>query len=457
MNVGGVHLLIGLVLLFLTSLLITLHVFVVLSPFYLISKWRETRKEGGEEHSLVRFFITNKERIIYGILLLFAIIFIFNFSVYIKHRINWMKDQNANFEAKEYYVVGQVVSGYRRSISSLLKHPDHYYILVPLNFWQKCIYDLGIKQLPEGDAEKAVWAEQWFVYFYSKRNQMARKPFRDRKIEEDHFESVDGTILIKEEALEGEVQLKPKENDYMDLVWFCLETLATKDFTDKRMYEERALQIYSGLAHHYAFMMAQGYAKLDFNSRRIFVKMPEMTTRNEKLVGWLNELPQKWRSSEFATAINKQYPMLESMRQMALILTLMDIVDARIWARQFDCRDPYIATLSVTRKLFVNGEEGKPSAHTLMRDKVASSQFHMVAINSDFARFINFVMEEKCDGSLPGEEKMSHWKRRATSPEDERKSTIRTLFHYELRMLDMEYVISEKYWTHMYDGTYQWQ
>lgn len=107
------------------------------------------------------------------------------------------------------------------------------------------------------------------------------------------FESIDGKFLTKKEALKGEVQLKPKENKYMDLVWFCLETMATNDFTDKRMYEDRALQIYPGLAHHYAYMMDQGYAKLDFNSRRIFVKMPEMTTRNENLVGWLNELPQK--------------------------------------------------------------------------------------------------------------------------------------------------------------------
>lgn len=145
------------------------------------------------------------------------------------------------------------------------------------------------------------------------------------------------------------------------------------------------------------------------------------------------------------------------MRQMALILILVDIVDARIWARQFDCKDPYIANLSDTRGTFVNGEEGKSPAYTLMRDKVASNQFLMVAINSDFARFINFIMEEKCGGSLPGKEKMSHWEGRATSPEDERKSMIRTLFPHELKMLDMEYVLTEKYWTHMYDGTYQWR
>ncbi len=51
----------------------------------------------------------------------------------------------------------------------------------------------------------------------------------------DRGRGENGKVLTKEEVKKDEVLLLPPDNEYMDLVWHCLETMATREFIkDKR-------------------------------------------------------------------------------------------------------------------------------------------------------------------------------------------------------------------------------
>ncbi len=173
--------------------------------------------------------------------------------IYINQRRQWMGPENSNLTAKQYFVVGQVVFFHRRFISLLLRHPDNYSILVPFNALQKIIYRVGVRQLPKNDAEKAVWADLWFVYIYSKYNWLPHDIFADRVLDYDEFRGTDGRIVTMEEALLDKIPLMPKKNNFMDLLWFCLKTMATGNFVDKEMEEVHFLRNFAGEAQFYAY------------------------------------------------------------------------------------------------------------------------------------------------------------------------------------------------------------
>lgn len=391
------------------------------------------------------------DRLIAITLLIFVILI--NVSLYSVQRKLWMGPQNANLQAKQYYVVGQVVYFYRRVISSVLWHPDAYSLIVPLTSLQKLIYNAGISQLPDGDSEDAVWAEQWFVYIYSRTLVVASGAFSDYgDLGENMLRAENGKILTRKEAKRGEVPLQPVDNEYFDLVWHCLETMATGEFADKEMYEHHYLRNYPGMAHYYAYRASRGYTKIFLGSQIYYAQMPLMTKRNEKLVNWLNELPDKWKKSEKTTSFINKHPKVEAMRQMALLMTLVNIFDARIWAREFDCADPYLKRLYEVREEFVQGTDGSNPAYKRMRDNKTASQFYKVAINSRIARFTNFISLKLCGKALAGEENMREFEGSSISVQDERKRILRNLFQEELKLLNMTEVLEEKYWTKTPNG-----
>ncbi len=439
----------GVLLLLLSILLVWLYTLLPLMLFIIVRNiprfFRYFRKKDTVSSiSLASLFTAGDRRLA---LLFLCIVFFASTGIYAGQRRQWMRADNANLQAKEYYVVGQVVYTYRRAISSFLAHPDMYKILVPLNAFQKLIYTMGVTQLPADDAEEAVWAEQWFVYIYSRNLKVKQGSYSDYgELGKGMFRGANGKILTKEEAKKGEVPLLPSDNEYFDLVWHCLETMATREFADKEMREHHYLRNYPGMAHYYALKASRGYAKLFLGSRRFYVQMESMTKRNELLVDWLEELPDKWRQSEKISSFIREHPKVEAMREMALILTLVNIFDARIWAKEFDCADPYFRRLYAIRGQLV-GENNTTSVLLLMKEKRTALQFYKVAINSPMARFSNFVAKELCGTALPGKENMREFEQRAISPEDARRRDIRALFSPELKLLGMTDVLEEKYWT----------
>lgn len=388
--------------------------------------------------------------------LFFIVLFVFNSSIYVHQRFQWMGEGNANFEAKQYFTVGQTVFFHRKLASVFLGHPDRFNILVPLNLLQRFLYKVGVSKLPKEDGEKGVWADLWFVYIYSKNNELPFNIFGDRELGYDQFKGIDGEIVTDEDALHGKTPLLPKKNKYMDLVWFCLETMATKPFADRKMEEFHYLRNFAGEAQYYAYNAPGSYTKMYKNSGHFYAQMPELTARNEKLAVWLRELSGKWQRSEKVAAFIQKHPKIDAMRQMGLIMTLVDIFQARIWAHQFDCDDPYLGYLRDARKEFVDGRGNSPPSWEQMQNKKTAKMFYEIAINSVIARFTNFITEKECGESLPGEEDMREFQSRAISADDARKRQIRNLFPYELRLMGMTDVLEEKYWTKTVHG-YEYQ
>ena len=397
-------------------------------------------------------FSTKKRFIKRSAIFLLVTIFVTNLGLYINQRQQWMGPDNSNFAAKQYFVVGQVVDFHRKFISLLLHHPDNFSILVPLNTLQKIIYRIGVRQLPEDDAEKAVWADLWFVYIYSKNNRLPYAIFDDRTLDYDEFRGTDGRIVTMDEALLGKTLLMHKKNKFMDLVWFCLKTMATQSFADKEMEEFHYLRNFAGEAQYYAYNAPGGYTKLYRNSGHFYDMMPSMTARNEKLVNWLRILPAKWKKSDRVADFIQKHPKVDAMRQTGLIMTLVEIFQARIWAGQFSCDDPYLQYLREVRQEFAHGVDGKPPSWKRMPDKRTAKIFYEIAVNSYIARFTNFVTEYKCGEPLPGKEDMREFQKRAISPENARKRLLRNLFSRELQLLGMTDVLTEKYWTRTVHG-----
>ncbi|WP_073377978.1 hypothetical protein [Desulfofustis glycolicus] len=410
-------------------------------------------KKAGDSLEGFRFKWQRHRRILF---LIVIILIAFNSSLYLRQRSEWIGADNANLEAKEYFVAGQVVFFHRKLASVFFGHPDRFNILVPLNLLQRTIYNLGVSKLPEEDGEKGVWADLWFVYIYSKNNELPHNIFSDRELGYEQFKGINGEIVTDEDALLGKTPLLPKKNKYMDLVWFCLETMATKHFADPKIEEFHYLRNFAGEAQYYAYNAPRSYTKMYKNSRRFYAQMPELTARDEKLAVWLRDLPDKWQQSNKVTAFIQKKPKVDAMRQMGLIMTLVNVFDARIWARHFDCSDKYLGYLRDARREFVDGRGNSPPSWDQMQNKQTAKMFYEIAINSDIARFTNFITEKKCGDPLPGEEDMREFQGESISPRDARKMVLRNLFPYELRLMGMTDVLEEKYWTKTVHG-YEWR
>jgi hypothetical protein len=444
------HLIIGIVLLLLVTGVVWFYTLVPLAMMILIRSikryvpYYRLKKDKRSEKPPALFEKYDK---VVAIALLVLVIFA-NTGAYMVQRKQWMGADNANLSAKQYFVVGQVVYFYRRAISSFLWHPDAYELIGPLSALQRLIYTIGIRQLPNEDAEEAVWAEQWFVYIYSHRMVVAGGAFSDYgDLGENMLRGANGKSLTVKEAERGEVPLLPADNEYFDLVWHCLETMATKEFADREMREHHYLRNYAGMAHYYAYKSPRAYTKVFLGYQPLYAQMEEMTRRNEKLVNWLSELPDKWQQSAEVSSFIQQHSKVDAMRQMALLMTLVNIFDARVWAHEFSCDDPYLKRLYKVREEFSYGVNGETPAYLRMNDKRTAEQFRKVAIDSSVARFTNLVAEKLCGKKLAGEENMREFEGEAISTEDSRKQMIRALFPKELELLNMTDVLEEKYWT----------
>ena len=387
---------------------------------------------------------------------LFLVILFFNSALYAIQRQHWMGDDNANLIAKEYFVAGQVLSFYASKIGAAAWHPDTFYLMPAMTGFLHIIYNAGIPYLPPDDAEKAYWAEQWFIYPYSKYHRAASRDAVNRLYPEKIFPTVEGKLLSMQDALDLHVKLQPKRSRFTDLAWFCLETMATREFSDREM-QRAYLRNYSGMAHFYASYAIKGYTKISLDSRRIYIKMPALIARDQKLLKWLNRLPQKWSKSPEMSSFLTKNPKVEAMRAMAVILLLHQIIPATIWTDDFSCSSSYLKNLDHIRREFVYTKNGIQPPLGRMKEKRTARQFYFIAIDSAIARFLSFITEEKCGYKLPGRENMQEYQSRSISPADGRRVTMRSVFARELKLLGMDDVLTEKYWTHIGDGRYEWR
>jgi hypothetical protein len=364
MNIGGLHFFGGLFYLVSVFVVLSMYLLLVLGFLFVIvfiinqirTGWRYDAWD-----ATVKLFTLRRIKVV---LMLFAAL---NLIVYLKQREEWMGDDNANFAAKEYYVAGQVLYFYRAVLSDCV-YPGKYRIFSPLDWLQEQIYNQGIQYLPKDDGEIGVWTDVWLTYPYSKR---LRIPYC-------HSGSV-------------EVEL-PIRAAFLDRAWFSLQAMATRPFQDQQMYRQHYLRNFAGMAHYYA------YRKYEYviDGRREYAQKPEYIARDEQLVGWLLELKKKWVKEASVQGFLNRHAKVEVMREVALMMELVDIMVGRIWTGKFDCSDPYFQLYADVRKEFSEDVDNIKPAILRMTNKKEARQFYYVVVNSEIGRFSKYVLKKYC-------------------------------------------------------------
>ncbi|NPA95640.1 MAG: hypothetical protein GXO58_09475, partial [Thermodesulfobacteria bacterium] len=200
-------------------------------------------------------------------------------TVYVLQLQKWTGKDNANLDAKQYWVPGQVLNGFRLVLTTFI-HPE-IPVMIPSNLLQQWIYDQGTKYLPENDGEIGVWQNSWFHYHYSRRD---RKPLFIGK-------GSPSDLMV----------------NILDRQWFCLETMATKPFADHQMEVEHYYRDYPSLALSYNLREGWYSGKLVASAARL-AQMKKYVLRSRLLSQWLWELGEKWQTSEKTLRFLKKHP-----------------------------------------------------------------------------------------------------------------------------------------------------
>lgn len=340
-----------------------------------LTHFRKKRKmkKAGESLDGLRVNWQNHKKILFRV---FLILLVINSLFYFHLRSEWMGKNNANYEAKEYFVVGQTLNSYKTILTTIF-HPELPFI-VPFTKLQWLIYNKGVALLPESDGEAGVWQNMWFHHHFGKKDR--------------HYFGVKRN------------KPSPKMVEVLDQYWFSLKSMATKPFADKEM-EEKYLKGFSGLA--FSYILDDGfYSGKALGAYRRMAKNPIHVRRSELLLQWLNELRFKWQSSKELTQTVKDNPKLLTLAQLCILKKLEDIILAEIHAGEFNCNQPSIHQYLQIRKEFYSPDNGKP-AYKNIKNKQERESIYYIAINSPGARDTRYLIENYCDFEVAGKVDMS--------------------------------------------------
>lgn len=242
------------------------------------------------------------------ILVLFA-------TVYGNQRITWMSDANKRYEAKEYWVSGQVVFAHRRLMEYVF-HPENV-LARPYTFIQKKIYDRGIAILPENDGERHVWQNAWFLYLYT------------RKIHRPYF--------VKSVAYE------PKMVALLDRCWETMQGMAEQPIADPAMSRKSLIE-FPTLASYYTLFQGHYTGKYEL-SARVVRKTPHLVERHQVILNWLDELKMTWERTGFIRELKGSYPEVLAYWQGNILSLVQDLSLTIALNGEFYCDHPMIERL----------------------------------------------------------------------------------------------------------------
>lgn len=390
-------------LLFNWSLFVSLSVFISCLVINVV-RIEKKRIRAGKEFS--RFSDFYKSKVFKNIILFF---FVCIATIYMGQRIRWTGSDNANLEAKEYFVAGQVLQGFRLLLTSYI-HPE-IFILQPLNQLQHHIYTKGIRYLPENDGEQAAWKNRWFHYHYNRRHRIA--------------------LMDK--------LSKPSERTIhlLDDWWLALESMATKPFADRQMEEIHYYQSYSVAVLSYTLLEGLSTGHIAVSGGRM-AKLQLHVTRSRLLVQWLNELRKKWSTSPDTQQFLKSSPKQLAIFQYVLLCELRDVIRGDIHSREFSCDSPFVKQYVHVRKEFVAPENGLP-AYKQMKDKVAAKTLYDWAVNNQSS--MRYVLEHYCGYDVAGEEDMSYYETigyvsKGKTPAEEYEDRVKRNYSEEIKILE---------------------
>ena len=337
------------------------------------------------------------------ILYVLLLVMTFNISIYLKQRVEWMGDDNGNLAAKEYWVAGQVVYAYR-NIYCLLKHPDDLFIK-PLTWLQEWVYRQGSQQLPENDGEIGVWANTWFVYPFSRK------------------------LYITYDS--HGYKPSPRMMALMERTWFSLEKQATGEWADSQMKEEQYYRGYPGQAFYYT--AKQGFLTgKKVGSRILLAKDSQLLARDQKLVAWLGELQDKWKTSLQAETFINQNPIIRAFLQLSSVDGLSNLIYGSIFSRQFSCESKEVQEYVAFRAEFV----GDGSVLFNMRERKQAKRLYNIAVNTMIGRFQSYTLDRFCGIQVAGEEDMKKFTGWSRPTVEHREYKLEGVFNEAVNILE---------------------
>ncbi len=333
------------------------------------------------------------------------LIVLFNTSLYLKERVEWMGEKNGNLTAKEYWVAGQVVYAYR-NIFCLFNHPDDWFIQ-PFTWLQEWIYRKGSHYLRENDGEIGVWTNVWFVYPYSRKFYLT-KDFRWKTP-------------------------SPRMMALVERTWFSVEKQATGDWADSQMKEQHYYRGFPGLAFYYtAFQFFLTGQKV--GSRVLLVNDAHLLGRIRNLVDWLGELQEKWQTSPETKLFIEEHPKIKAFLQLSRVDGTSNLIYGSILNHEFSCMSREVQEYMVFRSELV----GSKSILPRIKDQAQAQRLYNIAVNTMIGRFQSYTLERFCGLAVAGKEDMRRFTGWAKPVKEERESTLRNLFKEAVQILEEE-------------------
>ncbi|PNU18528.1 hypothetical protein C2E25_17175 [Geothermobacter hydrogeniphilus] len=335
---------------------------------------------------------------------LLIVFLVYHLAFYIQQRQQWMGRDNAHLEAKEYFVAGQVLYGFRALLTRFI-HPD-IVVLWPLNALQEKIYSDGVKLLPKKDGERYVWQQLWFLYPY--------------------------TRTLRETWDGDDNKYSPNMVKLLDRYWDSLQGMATQPFADAQMKHEQYYRNFPALAFYYNLKKAQHYESV-WGALQVLAQDPVQIERTNLLIRWLGELRSKWQDAQTMRNVLKKHPLIAVARQEALLSGLEFAMETLILNKQFRCDHPYVQLYVKTRAEFVGSRE-HPSPLMRLRNAKQREYHYDARINWVGARFYKRMLPKYCGIEVAGEEEFFN-----TKNWDDKKlwdDRIQSIFEKEFQLIE---------------------
>ncbi len=411
------HFFFGLFFLLLTLLLTGLYlctgvlvVLLVKGVYHVYRQWREVplygawRDAAGESLARAVAFFRSR-RFAYLVLLLVS----FQGSLYVQQRAKWMGKENGNYTAKEYWVAGQGVYVWRALWAQVGGHPEAL-VMRPLTALQQWAYRRGHRYLPEGDGERGVWTDLWFVYPYS-RNMLLPKDNSDMR-----------TSAATKALLERS--------------WRAMEEQASGSYADRRMEEEYYRNL-PGEAFFYDLYKESLTGHLQ-NGRKTYSVNKEFIDRDKKIRQWLQALPEKWATSKEVSRFVESHPKVEAMRQLVILMMSASILHSYIYTNNFSCTDPDVQEYMDARIAFV-GDGMQKASWQRMGQSEQGKRLYSIGVNTMISRFSRYVLKRFCGKEVPGQEETLLSAGKTWSEQDYLEDFLYSVFGDELVILDTMY------------------
>ncbi len=384
MHFGGFHFIVGLLLLLSIILVSMVYLYCGYALFVLcqnqIYRLRKTialnkyiagsGKSPDEVVSTPRHHYWNRS-------LLFRMLIIsivFHSAIYLHQRMTWMTSNNQHYEAKEYWIVGQVVYTNRMMLGRVL-HPDNF-LIRPLVWLQRAVYVKGVKYLPSKDGERYVWRNAWFYYPYS------RNLLRPYGVSSKEYE--------------------PEMVDLLNGCWDAMKAIMTKKINDSAM-NRKALLSYPFLSSYYS--QYQGHYTGPYWLSGVRTRNnPIYRARNYQMLEWLDELMQRWRANGYIDEIWKKYPSVASFRQHNIIRLLNNLSLALPLAREFTCDNKIVVRLNEEYRVAMSDDPKLNSFMNLERKNPRQAALtYQSALYSPLGQAGNYFLSHICEKILPEE------------------------------------------------------